>query len=286
MSIDLHCHTNISDNSLSIREVIRLAKEAGVTHLAVTDHDTTKGLPEAISIGQELGVEIIPGIEISAYDFKRKKRAHILGYYIEHEHPAIEELCLPLIERRHHASYEMVKKIQAAGYEIAWEQVEGYTKDGTGVYKQHIMQVLLDQGYCDEIYGELYKTLFSRGEKGGNQGVAYIPIEYIDVNAALRAIRDAGGIPVLAHPGLFDNFAAIPEWVESGLEGIEVKHPSNDQETEERIKKLAEEHQLVLTGGSDFHGSYGDHPYSLGSKDPGIESIYALQERKKALDRK
>lgn len=284
MSIDLHCHTNISDNSLSIREVIQLAKEAGVTHLAITDHDTTNGLLEAISIGQELGVEIVPGIEISAYDYKRKKRVHILGYYIEHEHPAIEKLCLPLIERRHQASYEMVKKLQEAGYEMDWEKVEGYATGGTGVYKQHIMQVLLDQGYCDEIYGELYKTLFSRGEKGGNQGTAYIPIEYIDVNAAIRAIREAGGIPVLAHPGLFDNFDAIPEWVETGLEGIEAKHPSHDLGMEERIRELAEEYQLVLTGGSDFHGAYGDHPYDLGSKDPGIESIYALKERKKRLE--
>lgn len=116
--VDLHCHTKISDNSLMTEEVIALAKEAGVTHLAITNHDTTLGLREAVALGERYGVEIIPGIEISAYDYKHDRRAHFLGFYVEPDHLAIEELCAPLRAARHEACRVMVERIQAAGYDI------------------------------------------------------------------------------------------------------------------------------------------------------------------------
>lgn len=276
--IDLHCHTKVSDNTLTIREVIELARNRGVTHLAITDHDTTKGVAEACQIGLELGVEIIPGIEISAYDFKRKTRAHILGLFVEPGHSALEKLCDPMVKKRHQASLEMIDKIIEAGYQITREQVERFAEGGTGIYKQHIMHALLENGYTDRIYGDLYKTLFSRGEKDGQPGIAYVPLEYVDATSAIQAIRRAGGIAVLAHPGQFNNYEAVPEWVSTGLQGIEVYHPSHDWIEEEKARSLAENYGLVITGGSDFHGFYGDHPYELGEKSPGVESVMALKE--------
>lgn len=278
--IDLHCHTNISDNSYTTEEVIKLAKGNGVTHLAITDHDTTKGLELAITLGEKYGVEIIPGIEISAFDYQRNKRAHILGFYVTPGNQAIRSLCDPMLARRHEASYEMVERLIAAGYVISWEQVQDYAKAGTGVYKQHIMHALLDGGYTDRIYGDLYKKLFSRGEGGEPPGIAYLPIEYIDVLDAIAAIKEAGGIPVLAHPGQFDNFAAVPEWVEIGLEGIEVRHPLHEEQEEEQAAKLAEQFRLIKTGGSDFHGFYGEMNVEIGSKSMGIACIEALKQRK------
>jgi predicted metal-dependent phosphoesterase TrpH len=146
----------------------------------MTDHDTTKGLKEAINLGQEFGVNIIPGIEISAYDYKRNKRAHILGLFIEPGHDALEKLCQPLVEARHLASQEMVDRIIKAGYNITWAEVEKYAEGGTGVYKQHIMHALVDKGYCDSIYCDLYKKFFKRGNNPETQGIAYIPLEYVD----------------------------------------------------------------------------------------------------------
>ena len=108
--VDLHVHTKISDNSMTAYEVLKLAREKGITHIAFTDHDTTKDLKKAMGLGKEIGVEVIPGIEISAYDYKRNKRAHILGLYIQPGHPSLETICNPLIERRCRASYEMVKR--------------------------------------------------------------------------------------------------------------------------------------------------------------------------------
>ncbi|NEW08120.1 PHP domain-containing protein [Paenibacillus sp. SYP-B3998] len=280
--IDLHCHTHISDNSYSIEEVIGLAKEQGVQHLAITDHDTTIGLPSAILHGAKYGVNIIPGIEISAYDHKRGVRAHILGLFVTPGHSALSQLCDPLIQRRHEASYEMVEQIIAAGYNISWQQVGQYSARGTGVYKQHIMHALLDAGYTSTIYGELYKKLFARGDqaKGIARGLAYQTITYINMFDAIKAIAEAGGIPVLAHPGQMGNFPAIPELVDAGLQGIEVWHPSHNQAAEQQAKDAADAFNLLQTGGSDFHGFYTDSPgFPLGSKSPGKANLEALMSR-------
>ena len=283
MRADLHCHTKISDNSFTTEEVISIAKEAEITHLAITDHDTTAGLQKALQVGKHLGVEIIPGIEISAYDFVRNSRAHILGYYIEPEHPAIEQLCGPLRNARNAAALEMVKKLVEVGYSINWEQVQKYAAGGTGVYKQHIMHALIDQGYCKEIYGPLYKEIFSRGSETHKPGIAYVPLRYLDVFDAIAAIREAGGVPVLAHPGQFNNYDAVPEWVKAGLEGIEVKHPLHGEQDKNISASLALKYDLVMTGGSDFHGFYGNPEHKIGSKTAGIDSIHQLMERKKSI---
>jgi len=285
MIVDLHCHTDASDNSMTILQVLRLAKDKSVSHLAITDHDTTAGLAEALKLGAELNIEIIPGIEISTYDEDRKIRAHILGYYIQPEHPAIKELCSPLSARRHEACRRMVNILMEKGYNITWEKVKRISGSG-GVYKQHIMHALVEEGYCSEIYSPLYKKLFYRGDEKTSPGSAFVPIEYVLPEDAIKAIRAASGVPVLAHPAQFENFDAVPQWVAAGLEGIEVKHPKHGEQEEKRAMELAAEFNLVTTGGADFHGFYSNHPYQPGSKNPGIKSVYALWERKQKVMKK
>lgn len=276
MKIELHCHTNISDCSLSINEVLELALAQGVTHLAITNHDTTKGLVEAVETGKRYGIEVIPGIEISGFDFNRRQRVHILGYFIQPGHEAIETFCQPLVNKRHIASKGMVEKLIAAGYKITWERCKEIAHGGTGVYKQHIMHALIEAGYTDSIYGLLYKQLFNRGQNGEKPGIAYIPMEYIDAKIAVQIILLAGGVPVLAHPGQFDNFEMVPELVRAGLQGIEVWHPLHQEKHEEQAKQLARKYNLIMTGGSDFHGEYGEEPVLIGSKSPGMEILEAL----------
>jgi predicted metal-dependent phosphoesterase TrpH len=213
-------------------------------------------------------VTVIPGIEISAYDFTRNRRVHILGYGIEPGHPALEQLCSPIVTRRHQASIEMVKRLQEAGYQISWERVEEIAEGGTGVYKQHIMHALIEQGYTDSIYGSLYKTLFSRGGSDRQTGIAYIPMEYVDAAQAIQAVRVAGGVAVLAHPGQYESFEVVPELVRAGLQGIEVWHPLHGPEEERRAQQLAVEYGLFQTGGSDFHGFYGEVEVQIGSNSP------------------
>lgn len=283
MKVDLHCHTNISDCSFSFEEIIQLALKEQVTHLAITNHDTTIELEEMTVLGKENGIEIIPGIEISAYDFNRNRRIHVLGYFIEPGHSAIQDLCEPLLKERHQASYIMVQNLIEAGYSITWEQVEKYAKGGTGVYKQHIMHALIDNGYTDSIYGELYKKLFSRGQNGEAPGIAFVPVKYVDAQLAIQAILQAGGVPVLAHPGQYKSFEAVPELVEAGLQGIEVWHPLHSPVDVERAKQFATKYDLIMTGGTDFHGSYGENEVVLGSKDPGKKAVEGLMKRKEVL---
>lgn len=280
MKIELHCHTNISDCPLSIDQVLDLAVEQSVSHLAITNHDTTKGLKEAVQKGLVYGIKVIPGIEISAFDFDRGRRVHILGYFIEPGHEAIETLCQPLVEKRHRASEEMVYRLLESGYSITWERCLELAQGGTGVYKQHIMHALVEENYTDSIYGSLYKTLFNRGQNGEMPGIAFIPMEYVDAKAAVNAICMAGGVPVLAHPGQYGNFEMVPDLVEAGLQGIEVWHPLHDEKHEGEARRLAIKHGLIMTGGSDFHGEYGEQPVQLGSKCPGIETVAALQARR------
>ncbi|MTH53516.1 PHP domain-containing protein [Bacillus mangrovi] len=278
MKTELHCHTTVSDGSLTFEEVLLQAEAEGITSLAVTNHDTTKDLIEMMEAGKAKGVEIIPGIEISAYDFQRERRVHILGYWVEPGNETIEQLCGPLVVQRHEASRLMAEKLVQAGYEISWEEAEALAEGGTGVYKQHLMHLLIEKGYTSEMYGPLYKELFSR-----DGGSAYIPLKYVSADEAVKAILAAGGVPVLAHPGQYGNFAAVPELVEAGLQGIEVWHPLHEEEDEERAMVLAEQYGLVMTGGSDFHGAYGEKETVLGSKDPGREHFQLLKDRHTSL---
>ncbi|WP_409342844.1 PHP domain-containing protein [Paenibacillus sp. MBLB4367] len=280
MKVELHCHTKRSDGSFTFEEVLELALKEKISHLAVTNHDTTGGLAEMMSLGKERGIEIIPGIEISAYDFKRQTRVHMLGYFIEPGHAALEALCSPLLVKRHEASLIMIDKLIEAGYSITLEQVMKLAEGGTGIYKQHIMHALIKQGYTSTIYGELYKKLFSRGRNGAEPGIAYMPLEYVEASAAIAAIRQAGGVPVLAHPGQYGNFDAVPELVESGLQGIEAWHPLHGPDDEVKAQEYGLEYDLVVTGGSDFHGFYGEKFVTLGSKSPGLVCVHDLLKRK------
>ncbi|HEX9058641.1 MAG TPA: PHP domain-containing protein, partial [Clostridia bacterium] len=273
--IDLHIHTKVSDGSMTIDEILEIAKDKGITHIAVTDHDTTKGVEYAVKAGERAGVTVIPGIEISAYDFKRNKRAHILGYFINPGCPSLESICTDLTERRCTASKVMAGKIIDAGYDITWEEIERYAGD-SGVYKQHIMHALMDKGYCESIYSKLYKDLFKRGSSPETQGTAFIPLKYADAEEAIKAIRDSGGVAVLAHPGQLCNFDAVEDWVKLGLKGIEAYHQSHSSEETQKALQYAEKFGLVVTGGSDFHGFYGEFPVQLGIADISASDINEL----------
>lgn len=277
--IDLHVHTRISDNSMTTEEILALARERGITHLAVTDHDTMAGVANAEAIGQKMGIGVVPGIEISAFDFVHDKRVHILGYYPEPTHPALREICLTLTGRRNVASYLMVQRLIDASYKISWEEVMKYARGGTAVYKQHIMHVLLDKGYCDRIYSELYSQLFRRDANGGQSGTAFIPLQYIDVFHAVKVVKAAGGAAVLAHPGQYDNYDAIEGLIKHGLDGIEVYHPAHTGEDVDRLLAIARHHNLMITGGSDFHGFYSEKEAPLGCPELDESCLIELDRR-------
>lgn len=251
MKADLHVHSRYSDGSEYAETVMKLANLQGVTHISFVDHDTVKGLPEVLELGKKYGIKVIPGIEISAFDFKRNRKVHVLGYNYHPKAIHIQAICNPLLKRRQEHSLWQIEQIRAAGYELDIAAIKESAKPSETIYKQHIMHNLTNAAYTSLMYKELYKSLFK-----GNS-VASGDIQYIDVFEAVQAIVADGGIAVIAHPGQLDTYELIPELMEVGLGGIERNHPDHTAEDYQKVEVLAEKYGLIMTGGTDFHGSYG-----------------------------
>jgi len=247
---DLHMHSTYSDGSDSLEEIFQKAKKRELTHISIVDHDTTAHVEPALKLSEQYDIKFVPGIEISAFDFARNRKVHILGYdFTSNMH--IKALCDPLLQRRHAHSLWQVKQIQQEGYDITEEHALSYVKEGEILYKQHIMNALTDADFNSDDYQKLYRSLFKAG------GAAAGDIEYLDAFDAVRAIRADGGYAVVAHPGQLNSFEITEELVPYGLNGLEVIHPDHSVEQVNRIVKLSKEYNLFQTGGSDDHGLYG-----------------------------
>lgn len=251
MKADLHVHTNVSDSNYSIEETIQQAKKNGVQYLGIVDHDTTVGLEKALKIGEKYQVKVIPGIEISAYDFKKKRKIHILGYNFDLKAVNIQKLCDPIIQRRYENCIWQIERLIENDYNISLEEVEAKANKSTCLYKQHIMAVLMEKGYTDSIYSDLYRELFK------DKGICARDIEYVDAFKAVEAIKKDKGLAILAHPGQTNSYEIIEELQEVGLDGLELYHEDNSPEDYKRIMEYALKYNFLLSGGSDFHGDYG-----------------------------
>ena len=278
MSADLHCHTRLSDGSMGIDNLIILAKKLRMETIAITDHDCLAGNVRGKRIGEQHGVRVLPGVEISAKDTAREKRAHLLCY-LPDSPDRLEGLChRNLLESKKSGQYMIVKT--SIQYPVTPDFIIKCATGSTGVYKQHIMHALMESGLTDQIYGDLYKELFS---KDSEKNVLREP-NYPDVFEVLDAIHDAGGIAVLAHPALYDNLDLLPELVEKGLDGIEVWHPSADTHTVETLRAFAKTNDLLMTGGSDFHGMYGVGKTTLGAcvtPEEHLDALLGYKSRKR-----
>lgn len=258
MSADLHCHTKLSDGSATVDELIALAKGSGLTAIALTDHDTFRGVAEAQSLGEKVGLEVIPGAEISCFDNKRHRLVHILCYYCDHPEN-FDDIFSKIAESRKKEVTKALDKIMKY-YPITHEMVMRRASGSVTMFKQHIMQTLLDAGYTDKIYGELYKELF-----GYKTGIARTNIEYPDVFEILEKIHNAGGIAVLAHPSVYNSIDLLPELAEKGLDGVEYNFPRRQEGEDKILAEIAESYNLIKTGGTDFHGGSTSHVHPIGT---------------------
>ncbi len=259
MKADLHCHSKASDGSLTAEELISLAKRQEVTAISITNHDTMNGTEKAQLLGARVGIQVIPGAEISAYDYDRKRKVHLLCYMPDHPEQ-INAFCQPTVKSRQKAALMMLQKIMRL-YPIPTDIVAKRAAGSTNIYKQHIMHALMECGYSKDIYGDLYQKLFDP-----ETGIAYFPVEYPDVRDAIRAAKAAGGVVVLAHPYLYDSYDLMVELTEEGmLDGIEAYHSRYDLDASMKLSAFAHDHRLLVTGGSDFHGMYSSRSIRLGS---------------------
>lgn len=283
MAADLHCHTKLSDGSVGIEDLIVIAQKSGIDTIAITDHDCLAGTVRGQVIGKRYGVNIIPGVELSAFDSVAGKKVHLLCYLAE-KPDRLEGLCKRTSVARKRAGQIMMLKV-ASRFPVSTDFIISHASGSTNLFKQHIMHALMDAGYTNEIFGDLYTALFS-GESETN---ILAPVKYPEVEDVIEEIHGAGGIAVLAHPAVYDNFDEIDKYTEMGLDGIEVWHPSANDEIIERLSKICKKNKLLLTGGSDFHGIYGGKPVTLGTcttPDEHLDKLMGYKAKKKRAQRK
>lgn len=261
---DLHVHTEVSDCSERTEDILRTAKEIGLTHIAFTDHDTTACAKEHVELAKQYGITAIPAVEMSAFDEAAGKKVHILGYGYR-EGSRIEAIGSETLKKRDANCRKQIKILQELGYHIPLEEVE--KRAGACIYKQHILKWLYDSGQSEELFGDISKHIFKNG------GPCDFDISYPDAVEVIKAIKADGASAVLAHPGQQDVFHLIPKFAEAGLDGMEYNHHSHKEEDKARVKKEAGKYGLFLTGGSDYHGIYEKGETKLGSYLAPEESI-------------
>ncbi len=275
--IDLHTHSTASDGSFAPREVVRLARDGGLAALALTDHDTIDGLAEAIAAGGEYGVEVISGVEVSAYF--PGGTMHILGLFIDYTDGLLDKRLAVLKQARADRNPQIVAKLNGLGIPITMEQVKRLSGGGQ-VGRPHIARALLEGGYIRSFPEAFDKFL-------GNRGPAYVEKFRFPPKEAIAMIREAGGIPALSHPFTLDLGSAyalknlLIELKDLGLAGIEVFYSDHTPEQMALYLKLARELGLLITGGSDFHG-LNKPEVILGSMPCQSKLTYDLVEALKA----
>lgn len=263
---DLHVHTRVSDCSEEITTILNQAREQGITHIAFTDHDTTRMAAENVSKAEKYGIQAIPAVEMSACDYDYHVKAHILGYgYITTSH--IEKIGMETLRKRNENCLKQIQILRKLGYKIEEDKIRKMA--GTCIYKQHILSYLQQTGQTCDIFGSVYQKIFKNG------GACDFDIIYPDPVECVKAICADGGIAVLAHPGQQDNFNLLPKLVDAGLKGMEYNHPSHKEVERRKTEKMAREYDLILTGGSDYHGDYAKEKTKLGDY-PAHESSIAL----------
>lgn len=253
---DLHLHTRYSDGFNTVDEIIEKALQANLTHIAFTDHDNLDGYDEKLKKADAAGLKTIKSIEISAMDYESNKVVHILGYHIKDEY-SIRKICDPIKAMRNDKAEQQVKGLKKLGFDIDYEKL--YEFANGYIFKQHIFEMLYKSKQVESMFPSINESLFR------SPGPLYVKMNYIDVRDAVRAVKDAGGYAVLAHPNQQKNIDTVDRIIPYGLDGIELHHESNKPEYMEIIKAHAKKHDLFLTGGSDYHGAYARRKDQVGS---------------------
>jgi len=267
-AVDLHTHTTASDGQVRPAELVALAAQRGVVVLGVTDHDTTAGLSEAIAAGQQLGIEVVPGIELSTA--VEAGEVHVLGYFIDPRSALLQESLCSFRDRRIARAREMVARLRRLGLSITFDDVQGLAAGGT-ISRAHLARLLTERGYAPSV-DDAFARFLARGRP------AYVPHERPTPAEAVRLVVHAGGAAVLAHPYLASDLdRLLPQLVAAGLAGIEVWYAEYTAEQQHALAELARAFQLIPTGGSDYHGETFRPGRELGSVDVPAEVVEQLR---------
>jgi len=266
--IDLHSHTNYSDGFNSPRELIDKANSKGIDVLSITDHDNLAAIEEATEYGKEVGVEIIPGVEISSDIMDRE--IHILGYFVEPGNTELERYLEFFRAERLKRADRIVKKLNILGISLKLEDVLKVASN-SAVGRPHIAQAMVEGGFINSYYEAFNKYI-------GNGCIAYEKKVHVSPRSAFKIISDAGGLSFIAHPGIMPE-NILKELIEAGVDGIEVIHPSHSPQLVKFYRGIVNEYFLLESGGSDYHGGKREDENNLGKFFVPTSVVEAMRQR-------
>jgi predicted metal-dependent phosphoesterase TrpH len=276
-AIDLHVHTNRSDGTFTPTEAVKLAAERGLEGIAVTDHDTTEGLAEASDAAREAGIELLPGVEFSAE--YQGTSIHVLGYFMDLDDEAFQEELTRLRDDRFRRGEMIVEKLQELGYDISFDRVREIAGGGN-IVRPHIAQAMVEAGIVPTEKDAFTEEFIADGGRAGVNKHALDPLDAVDL------IVGAGGVCVLAHPGMWGDQTSVPEelieaMAARGMGGLETDHTDHTPQQQEKYRAIAERLGVVPTGGSDCHGTRYD-PIRMGSFTTDPQLVDELRARARA----
>jgi hypothetical protein len=243
---DLHVHTTASDGTCTPQEVLDRAVEIGLSGLAITDHDTVDGLELAqrYCIENKLQIDFIPGIELSTEDYGEE--IHILGYFFDSKNVILQKRLKEIREARVNRAHKIINRLNNIGINISISDVRKYAGEDF-IGRPHIARALIDQGYIMSVK-EGFERYIGKGKP------AYVPRYKFMPQEAIKLIKEADGISILAHPGLIENSRVIRQIVNMGIDGLEVYYPEHTRAQMAEFTRICHENNFLLTGGSDYHG--------------------------------
>ena len=268
--VDLHLHTIASDGRLTPSELVQLVADQGLQQVSISDHDTTDGLEEAFRTANQFPkLRIIPGIELST-DIPGDE-IHMLGYFIQYEDEEFQQTLERFRRGRVDRAREMVERLAALGVHLDWERVLEIAGDGS-VGRPHIALAMVERGYCKEPKDAFPEYL-------GRNGLAYAERKKMTPEEAIEMLLKVGGVPVLAHPAYLSELEArLPELKAAGLMGMEVYYANFEPDTIKHLQDLANQYDLIPSGGSDYHGLGNTDEPLPGSMGPPVSTVERLEE--------
>jgi predicted metal-dependent phosphoesterase TrpH len=279
MRIDLHTHSSVSDGTEPPAEVVARARAAGLDVVALTDHDTAAGWPEASEAADRLGVELVPGIEVSSR--QGGASVHLLAYWPDPRHPALAAQLERILLARDGRLPRMLARLREAGVDLDEAQVRAVAGDAEALGRPHVADAMVAAGIVAD-RGEAFDSWLAEGRPG------YVSKQNeLSTASTIALVRDAGGVPVLAHPWGRASRGALTEPVlaeltAAGLAGLEVDHQDHDPPTRDALRGIAADLGLVVTGSSDYHGA-GKADHDLGCNTTSPEALAALREVRASL---
>jgi len=246
--IDLHIHTIFSDGTYTPEEAVFRAKKLGLVAISITDHDSVAGLASALVAGKRLGIEVVPGVEMSTD--VGEDEIHILGYLLNWKKEDFLRQLEKFQAARANRNQKLLKKLDDLGMRVDYREVRKLAPRGV-ISRLHIARLMVEKGYVRSI-GDAFEQWLNPGKPAYVQKMKVPPFEIIEL------LLKAEAIPVLAHPFLSHRDDLIPHLVKAGLKGIEVYHSAHNPQMVAHYKRIAQKHHLLITGGSDCHGEAKD----------------------------